>query len=842
MLIDASHPEETRVVIANGNRLEEFDVESESRKQLKGNIYLAKVTRVEPSLQACFVDYGGNRHGFLAFSEIHPDYYQIPIADREALVAEHQEQEAKAGEDGDDDGEGEGVEVLGGEDEEIPVRRPVNLRRQYKIQEVIKRRQILLVQVVKEERGNKGAALTTYLSLAGRYCVLMPNTARGGGISRKIAQSSDRKKLKQILTDLEIPQGMAVIVRTAGSKRTKAEIRRDYDYLLRLWGEVREKTLKSIAPSLVHEEGDIVKRAIRDLYTKDIDEIIVQGNEAYRAAKDFMKLLIPSHAKKVQPQEEGAVPVFQQFGVESQMHGMHEPEVQLRSGGYIVINPTEALVSIDVNSGRATKERNIEETALKTNMEAAEEIARQLRLRDLAGLIVIDFIDMEVNRNQTKVERSLKDAMRNDRARIQIGRISPFGLLELSRQRLRPSLHETSFEPCAHCGGSGVRRSTESTALQMLRVLGEEGQKGRSKALTLHTPTAVALYLFNNKRSAIADIEQRFDLTVRIEADDNLIPPDHRLDRIKADGGVETAVESVAESEDDKSEEEGGRRRRRRRRGRKRGDGEAQEAQDNRSEDKSDEQESAAEGEAETREGAGEQSDEEKPKRRRRGRRGGRRRRRSEEARNEENQEAQADGDSDGESDQTDAAGSTPEAASDGETDTPAEVASGDESGAAEVSADAGEAPAAESADGEAEAKPKPKRSRSRRSKKTADETADTETAEKAEGEDKPAKPRRRRAKKAEAEEQPAAEAAEQTAPEAASGGNGGAEPEPAPAPETAPESAAEPAPEPEAAAAASQDDDAEPAEDSAKTVVIEVGAGQESSGARRGWWNRLVE
>jgi ribonuclease E len=854
MLIDASHPEETRVVIANGSRLEEFDVESESRKQLKGNIYLAKVTRVEPSLQACFVDYGGNRHGFLAFSEIHPDYYQIPIADREALVAEHQEQEAKAHEDGDED-DGEGVEVLGGEDEEIPVRRPVNLRRQYKIQEVVKRRQILLVQVVKEERGNKGAALTTYLSLAGRYCVLMPNTARGGGISRKIAQSGDRKKLKQILGELDIPQGMAVIVRTAGSKRTKAEIRRDYDYLLRLWGEVREKTLKSIAPALVHEESDIVKRAIRDLYTKDIDEIIVQGSEAYRAAKDFMKLLIPSHAKKVQPHEDGSIPLFQQFQVESQMDAMHEPEVQLRSGGYIVINPTEALVSIDVNSGRATKERNIEETALKTNMEAAEEIARQLRLRDLAGLIVIDFIDMEVSRNQAKVERCLKDAMRNDRARIQIGRISPFGLLELSRQRLRPALHETSFEPCAHCGGSGIRRSTESTALQMLRVLGEEGQKGRSSQLTLITPTAVALYLFNNKRHAINDMEQRFNLTIRIEADDTLIPPDHRLERVKSDGGVETVTKAPAaatpaaaapattvdaDSDGEKSEEEGGRRRRRRSRRRKRGgEGDAHDTQETRTDNDANEPAEASEetdgdGEPrETREGAGEQSEDGAPKRRRRGRRGGRRRRRPEEGRSEDGQtEIAADAGGEPQADDAVSDAPTPDAPG---SDVPA--ADGD---APTVSAETGDAPAAEAAGAEAsetppEAAEKPKRTRTRRAPKAAED---------GDGEDKPAKPRRRRtAKKAAdtaAEPQaadgtaPATEAvAEQPAPEAPSPEAVAA---PAPAPEPAPQ------PEPEPAMAVAPPEPAEPETDSAKTVVIEVGADTETANARRGWWNRLVD
>ncbi|MGE4561512.1 MAG: Rne/Rng family ribonuclease, partial [Rhodospirillales bacterium] len=474
MLIDATQPEETRVVIVDGTRLENFDVEVESRRPLKGNIYLAKVTRVEPSLQAAFVDYGGNRHGFLAFNEIHPDYYQIPVADREAILAEDAADgsaAAAAEATNYDTAEEGGVETLGGDDsEEVAARRPAKIQRNYKIQEVIKRRQILLVQVVKEERHTKGAALTTYLSLAGRYCVLMPNTARGGGISRKIANVAERKSLKAILNDFGIPDGMAVIVRTAGSKRSKVEIKRDYDYLIRLWTSVRDLTIESIAPCLVHEEGNLIRRSIRDLYTKDIEKIIIDGENGYRTAKDFMKLLIPSHAKRVQRHKGDGVSLINEYQVECQLDAIHSPEVQLKSGGYIVINPTEALVSIDVNSGRATRERNIEETALKTNLEAATEIARQLRLRDLSGLIVIDFIDMEVNRNQGKVERQLKDAMRSDRARIQIGRISPFGLLELSRQRLRPSLIETSSEPCPNCAGTGIRRSTESTALHMLRI------------------------------------------------------------------------------------------------------------------------------------------------------------------------------------------------------------------------------------------------------------------------------------------------------------------------------------------------------------------------------------
>ena len=539
--------------------------------------------------------------------------------------------------------------------------------------------------------------------------------------------------------------------------------------------------------------------------------------------------MIPSHAKKVQPHDEGSVPVFQQFNVEGQMDAMHEPEVQLKSGGYIDIDPTEALVSIDVNSGRATKERNIEETALKTNIEAAEEIARQLRLRDLAGLIVIDFIDMEVNRNQTKVERALKDAMRIDRARIQIGRISPFGLLELSRQRLRPSLHETSFEPCAHCGGTGVRRSTESTALQMLRILGEEGQKGRSKQLTLYTPTAVALYLFNNKRSAIADIEQRFDLTVRIEADDNLIPPDHRLDRVKADGAVETAVESRTESDEEKSDEEGGgRKRRRRRRGRKRGgDNEQQDAQETRTADASDDQsgdEAAAD--TETREGSGEQSDEEKPKRRRRGRRGGRRRRRSEENRNEDNQNQSADGDQQA-------------AASDGEQPDNAENAGPDDDSAeaapTEAAADSA-TDAAQAADDTATPEPeeKPKRTRSRRTRKKADDAGES-----GDGEDKPAKPRRRRSKKAEAEDKTEADGADAPAADAAA-----AEPaaDPQPEPQPAPQPEPEATPEPAAAQAEAPADEGEPAADSAKTVVIDVGGASDGGNTRRGWWNRLTE
>ncbi|UVC13551.1 Rne/Rng family ribonuclease [Mesorhizobium onobrychidis] len=669
MLIDASHPEETRVVVVRGNRIEEFDFESQDKKQLKGNIYLARVTRVEPSLQAAFVEYGGNRHGFLAFSEIHPDYYQIPVADRQALLrAEAQEAEDEDDEDGEgddrqsrdrgrrgrrrggksrdrgehkrdagaddsvesnDSGSNEGgehgkdavaenvdavsenvdtpsdtsehsedaaghvdashnetshdetshdetgpseggpnsiaasieadviseavaqqdsageatstdndrgmleevqsshpddheVESVGAEDalEEARNRRkPV--RRQYKIQEVIKRRQILLVQVVKEERGNKGAALTTYLSLAGRYSVLMPNTARGGGISRKITNAQDRKRLKEVVADLEVPQGMGVILRTAGESRTKAEIKRDYEYLMRLWENVRNLTLQSTAPALVYEEGSLIKRSVRDLYNKDIDEILVSGEEGYREAKDFMRMLMPSHAKVVQPFRD-TTPIFVRNGIEAQLDRMLQPQVTLKSGGYIIINQTEALVAIDVNSGRSTKEHSIEDTALHTNLEAAEEVARQLRLRDLAGLIVIDFIDMEENRNNRSVEKRLKDHLKNDRARIQVGRISHFGLMEMSRQRIRASVLESTMKPCPHCGGTGHVRSDSSVALMVVRAIEEFLLKDSRSHITVRTPAATALYVLNHKRGTLVELESRFGLTITVEADDTV--------------------------------------------------------------------------------------------------------------------------------------------------------------------------------------------------------------------------------------------------------------------------------------------------------------------------------
>jgi ribonuclease E len=745
MLIDATHPEETRVVVLRGNRVEEFDFESAQRKQLRGNIYLAKVTRVEPSLQAAFVDYGGNRHGFLAFSEIHPDYYQIPVADRQALIdeegraqraaedeadrrhrrhrgrgrsfearrdqevvhgdaaqppdggeepaaaqsAEHADMPSplesqlqaepapplaaeptsgetptdaeaepgaaeehaadtiesgelapapeEAGEsaaasdaetngthgaassngqpaNGDEDESGEAaeevVESVGGADalEEVPDRAP-RYRRQYKIQEVIKRRQVMLVQVVKEERGTKGAALTTYLSLAGRYSVLMPNTARGGGISRKITSGEDRSRLKEIAQELEVPEGMGVIVRTAGASRTKTEIKRDFEYLLRLWETVRDLTLKSTAPKLVYEEGSLVKRSIRDLYNKDIDEVTVAGADAYQEAKDFMRMLMPSHAKNVKLYAD-TQPLLSRYGVENQLDGMFSPTVQLRSGGYIVLNQAEALVAIDVNSGRATREHHIEDTALKTNQEAADEIARQLRLRDLAGLIVIDFIDMDEKRNNRSVERRLKEALKQDRARIQVGRISHFGLLEMSRQRIRTSVLESSTEKCPYCGGSGHVRSVSSLALQVLRALEEQLMKGATHNLIVRTRPDVALYVLNQKRAHLRGLEERFAILITISSDATLTPPlsfaidrgeqVHTIEAARALAQQSEARTAPLEEEDDLedtealeaedveeaveveapasetaalSAEAGGRRRRRRRRGRRGGNG-----------------------------------------------------------------------------------------------------------------------------------------------------------------------------------------------------------------------------------------------------------------------------
>ena len=632
MLIDATHAEETRVVVVDGNRVDEFDFENVNKRQLQGNIYLAKVTRVEPSLQAAFVDYGGNRHGFLAFAEIHPDYYQIPVADRKALLEEERalaraedeednrprrkprsdnrpKAETAVVEDAvvvakarpasdtpaasadpaevipvaapipapshipgmdvidlaEDEGDlhvahrhddrgvvasernGDGhyealdhasetdgeIESVAEEDVAEEIRAPRKPRaRRYKIQEVIKVRQIMLVQVVKEERGNKGAALTTYLSLAGRYCVLMPNTARGGGISRKITNAADRKKLKEIAGEMSVPEGAGLIIRTAGAKRTKAEIKRDYEYLMRLWEEIRELTLRSIAPAPIYEEGNLIKRTIRDLYSREIDEILVEGEAGYRTAKDFMRMIMPAHARVVQRYTE-PMPLFARYQVESYLAGMFNPVVQLKSGGYIVIGVTEALVAIDVNSGRATKEGSIEETALKTNLEAADEVARQLRLRDLAGLIVIDFIDMEERRNNAAVEKRLKDKLKTDRARIQVGRISGFGLLEMSRQRLRPGMLESTTQPCPHCHGTGLIRSDDSMALQILRALEEEGTRKRSREVLLRAPVALINYLINHKREHIAMIEARYGMAVRMEADPHMVSPDFTIEKFK---------------------------------------------------------------------------------------------------------------------------------------------------------------------------------------------------------------------------------------------------------------------------------------------------------------------
>ena len=553
MLIDARHREETRIAVVKGNRIEEFDFESAERKQLKGNIYLAKVTRVEPSLQAAFIDYGGNRHGFLAFSEIHPDYYQIPKEDRDALLREEAEHAAEAAalradydsddEEGDDEDDIERFEDDGGVDPDVadelegneageaPRRkrksngddaavedlreRRMNLRRRYKIQDVIHRRQVLLVQVVKEERGNKGAALTTYLSLAGRYCVLMPNTSHGGGISRKISNAGDRKRLKTIMADMQLPPSMGCIVRTAGLQRSKVEIKRDFDYLARLWDGIREATLKASAPALVYGDSDLIKRAIRDIYNKEIEEVIVEGEDGYRQAREFMRLLMPTHARRIKHYAD-PVPLFQRAGVEDQLSAMYHPVVQLKSGGYLVINPTEALVSIDINSGRSTREHSIEQTATATNLEAAQEIGRQLRLRDMAGLVVIDFIDMDNNSNVRKVEKAMKEALKNDRARIQIGRISSFGLMEMSRQRLRTGVLEASTRPCPHCEGTGLVRTASSSGISALRLIEDEAARGRGSLLTLRASQEAAVYILNRKRADISEIEDRYGVIVEI--------------------------------------------------------------------------------------------------------------------------------------------------------------------------------------------------------------------------------------------------------------------------------------------------------------------------------------
>lgn len=526
MLIDAAHPEETRVAIVDGRQIEEFDFESRAKRQLRGNIYLAKVTRVEPSLQAAFIEYGGNRHGFLAFNEIHPDYYQIPVADREAIMAEAHDDEDE--DDLDRESTGDDVDPEGALADEERLKR--RLMRRYKIQDVIKRRQILLVQVVKDERGAKGAALTTWLSLAGRYCVLMPNTGKGGGISRKITNTSDRRRLKSAVSALDVPKGMGLIIRTAGAKRTKAEIKRDYQYLLRLWETIRETTLASHAPSVIYEEENLVRRAVRDMFDKDFDGIQVEGVEGFKEARDFMRVLMPAQANKVHLYR-GSRPLFAANGIEELLTQIHQPVVPLKSGGYLVINQTEALVAIDVNSGRATKERNVEQTAFKTNMEAAEEAARQLRLRDLAGLVVIDFIDMDESKNNRAVERVLKEALSSDRARIQMGRISPFGLMEISRQRRRLGVIEGATEACPHCQGTGRIRSAESAALMTLRAVDIEAGKNGAGVVVLKVCTAVGLYILNHKRAYLQSLLERRGLNVIVQIDDSLGQGEHNIER-----------------------------------------------------------------------------------------------------------------------------------------------------------------------------------------------------------------------------------------------------------------------------------------------------------------------
>jgi len=888
MLIDARHQEETRVAVLKGNRIEEFDFESAEHKQIKGNIYLAKVTRVEPSLQAAFVDFGGNRHGFLAFSEIHPDYYQIPKEDREALLAEeaaHAEEEAAlraiaegeedfVGDDelgesladdlagttheafhGDDHGvtevdtdekdevatiedglidnafdhEGEeAAEAEGGEErrrgrgrrrqgqgrgkakeaDELRAKR-MALRRRYKIQDVIQRRQVLLVQVVKEERGNKGAALTTYLSLAGRYCVLMPNSSHGGGISRKISSAADRKRLKSIIAEMDLPKAMGCIVRTAGLQRTKTEIKRDFDYLARLWDDIRETTLKSTAPALIHSDSDLIKRAIRDIYNREIEEVVVEGENGYRLARDFMKMLMPSHAKRVK-QYADPVPLFQRYGAEDQLTAMYDPVVQLKSGGYIVINPTEALVSIDINSGRSTKEHGIEATALNTNLEAAREIARQLRLRDMAGLVVIDFIDMEYGSNVRKVEKAMKDALKNDRARIQVGRISSFGLMEMSRQRLRTGVLEATTRQCPHCDGTGLVRTASSAGLSALRLIEDEAAKGKGTIISLFASTEAAVYLLNAKRADLAEIEERYGVRVEVlpEGENEGAKmrvassgprPEFapRFEPIVLEDDDEIAdiadedEDDVGEDEDrrdrggrrDDGEGRGKRRRRRRRRGgRDREDSGSDEGED--AAEAAEGDEPADGNEAEGEDGPAGETDEQR-KRRRRRRRGGRGRN----GNREDGGEALADGDQ----------------------DEAAEAASADAAQA--------DLPAAEPAAVVEEAPAKPKRTRKKaapaaaEAEVTAPEAAvEAPVAEVAEA--APAKPKRTRKKKG--EEAPA-EAAEAAAP--------AAEAEAAPAADAAP---AKPKRTRKKAVAA----EAEPADS--------VQQGEDENGSpRRGWWQR---
>ncbi|UOR08276.1 Rne/Rng family ribonuclease [Qipengyuania flava] len=895
MLIDARHQEETRVAVLKGNRIEEFDFESADHKQIKGNIYLAKVTRVEPSLQAAFVDFGGNRHGFLAFSEIHPDYYQIPKEDREALLeaeAEAAEEEARLRDEEEDRGEMPGDEYDADDEssealaedlaedglEEVDTSdkddvatieegqldrdddddddsdddaengdgdaksrgrgrgkrgrgrrqgkgrartkevdearaKRMALRRRYKIQDVIQRRQVLLVQVVKEERGNKGAALTTYLSLAGRYTVLMPNSSHGGGISRKISSASDRKRLKQVVSDLSLPRTMGLIVRTAGLSRTKPEIKRDFDYLARLWDEIRERTLSSSAPALIHSDSDLIKRAIRDIYNREIEEVVVEGEDGYKSAKQFMKLLMPSHARRVK-QYSDPVPLFQRYGAEDQLKAMYDPVVQLKSGGYLVINPTEALVSIDINSGRSTKEHNIEQTALHTNLEAAREIARQLRLRDMAGLVVIDFIDQEHHSNTRKVEKAMKEALKNDRARIQVGRISSFGLMEMSRQRLRTGVLEATTRECPHCDGTGLVRTASSAGLSALRLIEDEAAKGKGSVIRLAASTEAAVYLLNEKRAELMEIEQRYHVTVEVvpEGEDEgakMTVSSHgpkpkdapRFDPIVDDEIEDEVVDESDDEDSDEGDDDRPRKKRRRRRG-GRGRNKSRDRNDEQDGDDSDDLDDDAEtdrGES----GEGDEDEDRSKKRRRRGgrRRGGRGRGRRSDGVNAEDAEQLEQVSEAVVEDMAVVAGpedspETAEAAADSEEKAkPKKRAPRKKKAAADS-----EAATDTAADGETEEKPKPKKRAPRKKKSEAESVGDSDAPSadaEAETEAKPApKKRAPRKKKADAETVSDSLAEPQSAPETPEETPVAAEPAPTPAEEKSEEAPAE-APKP---------------------------------------------
>lgn len=937
MLIDARHQEETRVAVIKGNRIEEFDFESAEHKQIKGNIYLAKVTRVEPSLQAAFVDYGGNRHGFLAFSEIHPDYYQIPREDREALLAEEaahaaeeaalraaEEERGETGEDDDgdysrafadelaedhgpldekaeqslsdpeapelpddddDDGDDsddtdneEGLSESDDADDDNGSRRKsrggrsrrsggkrrgkgaarasdevrskrMALRRRYKIQDVIHRRQVLLVQVMKEERGNKGAALSSYLSLAGRYCVLMPNSAHGGGISRKISSASDRKRLKSIISDLNLPGTMGCIVRTAGLSRTKPEIKRDFDYLARLWDGIREKTLSASAPAKIHSDSDLIKRAIRDIYNREIEEVMVEGDNGYRAAKDFMKLLMPSHARRVKHYSD-PIPLFQRYGAEDQLNAMYDPVVQLKSGGYLVINPTEALVSIDINSGRSTREHGIEATAVSTNLEAAREIARQLRLRDMAGLVVIDFIDMERSGNIRKVEKAMRDALKSDRARIQVGRISGFGLLEMSRQRLRTGVLEASTRECPHCDGTGLVRTASSSGLAALRILEEEAAKGKGSRLILRTSQEASVYVLNHKRAGLSDIEARYGVSIEILPTDDIEGAKMTVEVSGPRPSVTVDYAPIVDPEEDEPEEETidrdededrpKRKRRRRRRGKRGGRDRNERGADNDDQNGDDQHGDAQHGQADDADGP--QSDDtqpeadEKPKRKRRPRR----RKNAEDAAND------AETAGAGSSEESSARAETSETEPVGEADAeekpkkrtrrrkPAAAKAGDDIAVAEAPTEATGPVEGEDAAAEEE---KPKR---RRRKAPAKKAADTEAEKPAESEieaeaetgadaeAKPKKPRRTRASAAKTAEKAAAKTTAK--PADAKPETGG---------DTKPARARKPR-----KTAAKKADTAETAPAARSDMAKAAGAANDANGGddakpKKGWWQR---